>query len=258
MQRLEAADADRLAAHLPRLHRLRQPLDLDGTERAAVEHPSNQPPRAGRRSRPRRARPRPAAATPGLAFRRLHHALVCPLASSCSPTTTSPVAIPTRALQLDTGACLEASTAATAASPALTARSASSSCARRIAEINEYAIAQEPGDEPVESRHRISDARAVRFDQVAHILGVEASRKARRADEIAEHHRQLTTLGAAGGIRCRRPRDGGGCSAEVVDASSLFPQSPQNRADADWPSRMPGRAWTTACRTRCRTSCPCD
>jgi hypothetical protein len=46
--RLEPADVDRFAAHLPRLHRLRQPLHLVGTERAAVEHPSHQPPRAAR------------------------------------------------------------------------------------------------------------------------------------------------------------------------------------------------------------------
>jgi hypothetical protein len=46
--RVKAADPGRLAAHLPRMHRLRLPLHLDGMERAAVEHLPHEPPRAGR------------------------------------------------------------------------------------------------------------------------------------------------------------------------------------------------------------------
>ena len=75
--RLEPADAGRLAAHLPRLHRLRQSLQLVGTERAAVEHPRLPAAACWPRSRPRPALPRPAAAPPGLASRRSQHAAVC-------------------------------------------------------------------------------------------------------------------------------------------------------------------------------------
>src|SRR5262245_11941751 len=47
VQRLEPADASGLAPHLPRLDWLRQTLDLDRPERAAVEHASHKPPCAG-------------------------------------------------------------------------------------------------------------------------------------------------------------------------------------------------------------------
>src|SRR5260370_31844317 len=46
--RLEAADAGRLAAHLPSFHRVQQALHLDSSYRAAVEHPPDQPMRARR------------------------------------------------------------------------------------------------------------------------------------------------------------------------------------------------------------------
>src|SRR5262249_60712927 len=46
--RFEPADAGRLTAHLPSLHQWRQPLELVGTERAAVKHLAHQSSCAGR------------------------------------------------------------------------------------------------------------------------------------------------------------------------------------------------------------------
>ena len=69
----------------------------------------------------------------------------------------------------------------------------------RIAEIHEDAVAQVLGDEALEACHGIGDAVAVRADHVAHVLRIEARRKTRRADKIAEHHCQLTALGAKRG-----------------------------------------------------------
>jgi hypothetical protein len=51
------------------------------------------------------------------------------------------------------------------------------------------------GDMAVKARHGRRDRAVERADQIAHILGIEPRRQRSRADEIAEHHRQLTALG---------------------------------------------------------------
>jgi hypothetical protein len=64
-----------------------------------------------------------------------------------------------------------------------------------IAEIDEYSVAHVPGDEPLKALHSVGHSVAIRPDHVAQILRVETGRKTCRANEIAEHHRQLTALG---------------------------------------------------------------
>jgi hypothetical protein len=53
------------------------------------------------------------------------------------------------------------------------------------------------GDKTGEPRRRSGDAAVVAADDLAQILGIEAGRQGRRADQIAEHDRQLPALGLA-------------------------------------------------------------
>ena len=64
----------------------------------------------------------------------------------------------------------------------------------RIAEIDQHSIAHVLGDKAVEAADRIGDCAVVFPDQPAQILGVIPRRERGRADEIAEHHRQLPAL----------------------------------------------------------------
>ena len=61
----------------------------------------------------------------------------------------------------------------------------------RIAEIDQDTVAHVLGDKPIEPGDDISDSAVIRGDHVTQILGIEACRQRGRADEIAEHHRQL-------------------------------------------------------------------
>jgi hypothetical protein len=64
-----------------------------------------------------------------------------------------------------------------------------------IAEIDQYAIAHVPSDETSGLDDEIGTATVVRADDLLHILGVEPGRECSRADEVAEHDRELATLG---------------------------------------------------------------
>src|SRR5262249_22945324 len=67
-------------------------------------------------------------------------------------------------------------------------------CAR-IAEIGEYSVADEPGDNAVVGGN---DARAggpIGAEHLPHVLGIEARRERSRADQIAEHDREMASLG---------------------------------------------------------------
>jgi hypothetical protein len=78
----------------------------------------------------------------------------------------------------------------------------------RIAEIDEYPVAHIPGDEAVEPKDNSGDCAVVSGDDLAQILGIELRRQRCRADQIAEHHRELAAFGVApshvGGPRGRR------------------------------------------------------
>ena len=73
---------------------------------------------------------------------------------------------------------------------------------RRVAEIDQHAIAQILGDKSVKARHHIGDRLVEGGDQIAHVLGVKACRKGHRVDHVANHDRELSPLGAAHRSRC--------------------------------------------------------
>ncbi len=77
----------------------------------------------------------------------------------------------------------------------------------RIAEISEHPITHEFGDKAVIARDDAGTGVLIGADLLAQFLGVEPRRQRRRADEIAEHHRQLPPLG--GVLRLRAGRCGG-------------------------------------------------
>jgi len=82
----------------------------------------------------------------------------------------------------------------------------------RVAEIDQHPVAHVLGDKPVEAADRRGDDAVVVADQLAQILRVMTGRECRRADQVAEHHRQLPAFGVGGRryiARCRRHRGGG-------------------------------------------------
>ena len=64
----------------------------------------------------------------------------------------------------------------------------------RIAEINQHAVAHILGDKAAKAADGVGDAPVVGADDLAQILGIEAGRERRRADQIAEHDGQLAPL----------------------------------------------------------------
>ena len=65
----------------------------------------------------------------------------------------------------------------------------------RIAEIDEHAVAHIFGDKAIEPADHLGDCAVICSDDLAQILGIEPRRERRRADQIAEHHRQLPAFG---------------------------------------------------------------
>src|SRR5215469_9208981 len=80
----------------------------------------------------------------------------------------------------------------------------------RVAEINQHAVAHVPTDEAVERGDHPGNGPVICGDDLAQILGIEPRRERRRADHIAEHHRELAAFGAIGARgRSWRDRSGG-------------------------------------------------
>jgi hypothetical protein len=63
------------------------------------------------------------------------------------------------------------------------------------AEIDGRAVAEIFGDVAVETRHGGGDRALKCADQIAHVLRIELGGEGGRADEVAEHHRELTAIG---------------------------------------------------------------
>src|SRR5215472_6055303 len=148
-----------------------------------------------------------------------------------SPTTTRPVAIPTRACSV-TELTSRRPTTSTIPNPARTARSASSLVCTRIAEIDEDAVAHVLGNEAVERGDSFADRAMIGSNDLAEILGIEPRRERGRADQIAEHHRQLSAFGF-GAHRRRRQRGGRRLSPERGDGVEQ-PPAAADRADAEF------------------------
>jgi hypothetical protein len=103
-----------------------------------------------------------------------------------------------------------------------------------IAEIDGRAVAEIFGDMAVEARHGRRDRALKRADQVAHVLGIELGGKRCRADEVAEHDRQLAAIG---GLQWFDR-----ITAEFPDcAQNLQPVSERNAHLAEVPLRQLGQ-----------------
>jgi hypothetical protein len=72
----------------------------------------------------------------------------------------------------------------------------------RVPEINEHAVAHIFGDEAVEASDDTGDRAMIGADDLAQILGIEPRRQRGRADEIAEHHRELPAFGFTPRCEC--------------------------------------------------------
>jgi hypothetical protein len=70
---------------------------------------------------------------------------------------------------------------------------------RRVAEVDQHAVAHVASDKALIARDEISHQLLVAQDQGAQVLGVESLCHGGRADHVAEHHRQLSALGDGGG-----------------------------------------------------------
>ena len=64
-----------------------------------------------------------------------------------------------------------------------------------IAEIDQYSVADEPGDHAVISGDDPRAGGAVGADHLPHVLGIEARRERSRADQVAEHDGEVAPLG---------------------------------------------------------------
>jgi len=65
----------------------------------------------------------------------------------------------------------------------------------RVAEIDQHCVADGLADKAIEAGDDFDDGTVIRGDNLAQIFGIEPRRQRRRADEVADHHRQLPPLG---------------------------------------------------------------
>jgi hypothetical protein len=84
----------------------------------------------------------------------------------------------------------------------------------RKSEINQYTVAHVFSDDAVEAANRPGHAPVIGADHLAQFFRIESRRQRRRADQVAEHHRQLPPLGR------RRRHLGGTDGAPLIRLSS--------------------------------------
>jgi hypothetical protein len=105
-----------------------------------------------------------------------------------------------------------------------------------VAEINQDPVAHIFGDKTFEAGDGIGDGAMIRPDDLAQIFRIEACGQRGRTDEVAKHHRELSTLGV-GRRRCkgwRRRYGHGRVGAEGADGGEeLTPVADRGHADAD-------------------------
>jgi hypothetical protein len=77
----------------------------------------------------------------------------------------------------------------------------------RIAEIDQHPVAHVFGDKAIEAADRLGHGAVIAPDQLPQILRIEPRRERGRADEVAEHDRQLATFRRVA-ARWRRLCDG--------------------------------------------------
>src|SRR5260363_70501 len=103
----------------------------------------------------------------------------------------------------------------------------------RVAEIDENAISDVAGDEPLITSQHGDTSLAVGGDDVADIFGIEPFRKRRRPHEVAEHHGQLPPFSAgrdAGGSTAIDHKSAAGAVVESRDRALESPAVPDGQA----------------------------
>ena len=202
--RFEAALGCRHPRDRPGLDRLGETLDLVPAERAQLEPIANQPARGrgdhhrgglGQRLQSRGQ------------VRRLadHRLLLCGTFADEIADHDQPGGDADADLELAASGCVEPSDIGADVEAGAHRALGIVFVGARIAEINQHAVAHVFGDEPVEAAHRFRCAAVIGADHLAQLLGIEPRCHRRRADQIAEHHRQLPALRrrAGCGLRCR-------------------------------------------------------
>src|SRR6516165_3164723 len=128
------------------------------------------------------------------------------------PTTTTPVAIPTRDLLRSTR--LEPSNYRNQLKPSPDRSLGVVLMGMRITKVHKDAIPHISGDEPAEVAHGLGDAFLIGRNDLSQVLRVHAGGKRGRTDQVREHHRDLAALGfvpwARVGPRRKLGRGGGG------------------------------------------------
>ena len=115
-----------------------------------------------------------------------------------SPTTTSPVAIPTRTCKGDAGGGVELRRCLDNRKSGPHGALGVMFVSLRIAEIGQHPVAHILGDEAAVAFDQICAATMIAANDLTHVLGIEPRRQRRRADEVAEHDRELAPLGGVG------------------------------------------------------------
>ena len=192
-QRLEPARDGARTQHLPGRHRPGDALHLDGAEIAVLEEIADQPARArGDDDRVRLGQ----GLQPGGEVRRLtddrlflRRAFADQIADDHQPGGD-----PDARLELG-GFDIEATDSVDHAQPRPDRPLGIVLMRPRVAEINQNTVAHVFRDKAVEARDDLGDGAVIGGDDLAQILGIEPRRERGRADEIAEHHRQLPAFG---------------------------------------------------------------
>ena len=196
VQRLEAAFGATLAFDPPGRERLGEALEPQRAEVGQLEQAADQPP--GRLA----DRPRcPAAAS---AWSRAARFGVSPTtACSCaapspisSPTTTRPVAMPTRAASGSPAGVCSRATACDHRQPGAHRPLGLVLVRLRPAEVGEHPVAHVLGDVALAARDRARHSVLVGADDVAHVLGIEPAASSVEPTRSQNMHRQLPPLGA--------------------------------------------------------------
>jgi hypothetical protein len=103
----------------------------------------------------------------------------------------------------------------------------------RVPEIDQHAIAHVFRDKAIEPGDDFGDCAVVRGDDLAQIFRIESHGERGRADQIAEHHRQLPAFGLGGhqDVEGRYP-GGGGFGAEHGNCvEELAAMDPKHHAE---------------------------
>ena len=158
-----------------------------------------------------------------------------------SPTTTRPVAMPTRAASASPAGLPQLADRRGDRQPRPDGPLGLVLMRPRPAEIGQHAVAHELGDVALEARDLARHRVLIAADHLAHVLGIEPRRQRGRADQIDEHHRQLPPLGLARGRRlAARGRfiGGSGVPAGLRGLGVAAPRSP-SAASRDGRARTP-------------------